>query len=96
MLSHPHGVTLSSEILGITPKQSDPCCYGLQKATPLQDEQYQKRVDQSTLSECLSAERLQDFPPVLSALRISQQYTKCTPCKIPSTQAEIPEVVMWK
>jgi len=28
----------------------------LQKATPLQDEQYQKRVARSTLSECLSAE----------------------------------------
>lgn len=61
-----------------------------------QDKQYQRRVDSSMLSEYLSAERLQDFPPVLSALRISQNYTKCTSCKIPSSQKENPVAVMWK
>lgn len=90
------GLILSLEIFGITPKQSDPPHYGLRKAAPLLDEQYQKRVDRSILSECLSAKRLQDFSPVLPALRTSQEYTKCNPCGIPPSQAEGPAAMMWK
>lgn len=90
------GLILSCEILGISPKQSDPPHYGLQKAAPLLDEQYQKPVDRSMLSECLSAERLQDFSPAPPALRTSQEYTKRNSCGIPPSQAEGPAAVMWK
>lgn len=74
LLYNPTFMGISSEIFGITPKQSDLPCYGLEKATPPQDEQYQKRGYRSKLSECLSVKGLQDFPSVFSALRVSQKY----------------------
>lgn len=73
------GVISSSKIFAITPEQSGPPHYGLQKSTQLQEKWYQKRADRSTVPECLSSEGLCDFLSILAAMRVSQMYTEGTP-----------------
>lgn len=73
------GVISSSKIFAITPEQSGPPHYGLQKSTQLQEKWYQKRADRSTVPECLSSEGLWDFLSILAAMRVSQMYTEGTP-----------------